>query len=242
MKISATIKNIINESNINNDNNILTLPDRKLSPKEYKDFKKVMELAGAKWNRKHQGFLFEKSPHIKLNEFIKSGKAISDKKIYQFFETPELIVKEMIEYANISNHHTVLEPSAGKGAIAKHISQCDCIELNEDNRNYLIENGFNVVGEDFLQENKEYDIIIANPPFSKKKDIEHTLHMINLAKVRVVSIMSASILFNTDKKTENFKNILNGYHHQIIELPSGAFKTSGTMVKSVIVIINKRII
>ena len=134
------------------------------------------------------------------------------------------------------NGGTVLEPSAGRGAIAKFM-QCDCIELEESNRKYLLENGFNLIGDDFLQFQTPYDYIIANPPFSKQRDIDHVTHMIKLARKRVVSVMSASILFRTNRKTLEFRELVESKRGEIIPLPEGSFKASGTNVNTCVVVI-----
>jgi len=123
-----------------------------------------------KWNRKEKAHVFNESPLEILDEILLTGEYTDQKKEYQFFETPENIALQLIEMANIQDGETVLEPSAGKGAIAKHI-KCDCVELNEENRSYLIANKFNLVGKDFLEFNQKYDVIIGNPPFSKQQDI-----------------------------------------------------------------------
>lgn len=50
--------------------------------------------------------------------------------------------------------------------------------------------------------------------------------------------MSASIEFRTNKKTTEFKDLVDE-HGWIEPVEDGAFKASGTMVRSVIIVLNK---
>ncbi len=63
--------------------------------------------------------------------------------------------------------------------------------------------------------------------------------MIELADRRVVSVMSASLLYRENKKTLQFRELLTHYDHEIIELDEGVFKASGTNVKTIILVLNK---
>ena len=85
--------------------------------------------------------------------------------------------------AGIKKGETILEPSAGKGAIARYIMDCDCVESNEENRKYLSKHGYNLVGNDFLTFNQEYDVIIANPPFSKQQALKSECNSRRLALI-----------------------------------------------------------
>jgi len=164
MKISNDVADVLSNSRI--DGQELYLPDIQLDRKLYMAVNKVLVAIGGKWNRAKKSHIFDCYPEYKIEEILLTGEYTDAQKEYQFFETPENIAKKLIEMANIQPGETVLEPSAGRGAIAEHIDGCDCIELNPENNLYLIENGFNVVGTDFLKSKKRYDIIIANPPFS----------------------------------------------------------------------------
>lgn len=143
-----------------------------------------------------------------------------------------------------------MEPSAGDGAIIRPLDcNVDCCEIQKD----LYENsvwrkvpGVKLVGWDFLEYNPGpvYDKIVANPPFTRQQDIDHVSHMIDcLAEGgRIVSIMSNGVTFRTNKKTTEFfekidRECPGGF--QIHKVEDGAFKTSGTMVNTVIIVIDK---
>lgn len=246
MKIDTEYLKVIDQSTIKD--NKLFLPDMQLDRKTYLGVNKVLESLGGKWNRKEKCHIFPNDIEDAINEAMLTGEYTDQKKEFNFFETPEDIAKKLVELACIKTGDVVLEPSAGKGAIAQHIilngmwsSRCHllCIEIMDDNIFYLTTHGYKVVHVDFLTYNEPCDVIIANPPFTKQQDIDHVNHMIKLAKRKVVSIMSSSINFRENKKTKEFRKLLNKYDHQIIALPPGAFKESGTMVNACIVVVNK---
>lgn len=233
MKISNDVANVLANSRV--EENRLFLPPEQLDRKLYVSVNKVLEAIGGKWNRKEKAHLFDGCPEGTVEEILQTGEYTNAKNEYNFFETPEPLAKRLIELAGVSGG-TTLEPSAGRGAIAKFM-RCDCIELEEGNRKYLKENGFNIVGDDFLQFQKNYDYIIANPPFQKQQDIEHVTHMIELARNRVVSVMSASVLFRTNRKTLEFRELVKSRRGEITPLPEGSFRSSGTNVNTCVVVV-----
>jgi predicted RNA methylase len=102
----------------------------------------------------------------------------------------------------------------------------------------LISRGFKVVDSDFMKHTEEYDVIVANPPFSKQQDIDHVNKMMDIAKRRVVSVMSASVLFRDNKKTVAFRKRVEDLGGTFEELPEGTFKESGTNVRTCIVCVD----
>ena len=98
-----------------------------------------------------------------------------------------------------------------------------------------------VVGRNFLEHKGSYDRIIANPPFSKQQDIDHIMHMHSLLKPGgiLVSVVSESPFFRINKKSVAFREFLEANNAEIIPLDTGAFKESGTMVKTRIIKMEK---
>ena len=239
MKISNEVANVLANSKINGQE--LYLPDGQLDRKLYMVVNKVLVAIGGKWNRKLKAHVFDCYPGYKIEEILLTGEYINAKKEYQFFETPENIAKKLIYIASIQPGETVLEPSAGRGAIWKFIGYppCDCIEINRENQLHANKIDMPLIGSDFLECHKKYDVIIANPPFSKQQDVDHITHMIELANRCVVSVASASVIFRTNKKTENFRTLVDVYGGEIIPLPEDSFKESGTRVNTCIVHIEK---
>jgi len=85
-----------------------------------------------------------------------------------------------------------------------------------------------------------YDKVVMNPPFEKQADIDHVLHAFKFLKPggRLVSIMASSVTFRENKKTLDFKELVD-LHGFIEHNLAGAFKASGTMVNTVTVVLDK---
>ena len=156
----------------------------------------------------------------------------------------------MVRLAKLDQYDTILEPSAGQGAIIKAINKvCDCVpdcyELMDVNRTILNDTGlsFNLIGDDFFGHNnrREYSKIIANPPFTKNQDIDHIKHMYSFLKDdgKLVSVASTSWQHGSHKKQVAFREWLDEVGAEVTELPAGTFKESGTNIATVIVEINK---
>jgi hypothetical protein len=81
-----------------------------------------------------------------------------------FFQTPEVCVQALVDRSALWHEERILDPSAGNGPISK----------------VLRRNGFDFVdefdihpspGKDFLKDEYEhYDVVVCNPPYSKKND------------------------------------------------------------------------
>lgn len=168
------------------------------------------------------------------NEKRKKEAELSKLNITGFFPTPTKVIDRMIEESDIESGMTVLEPSAGKGNIAERIREehkditLDVVEFNNTLHDYLKSQDFNVVGEDFLKFEGNYDRIIMNPPFEKGQDIDHVQHAYNLLKPggRVVAIMSEGPFFRGDKKATGFREWLEENGGVSDKLEGGSFKDS----------------
>ena len=238
MKVKNEVADALANSTVEENN--LYLPNVQLERNLYLAVNKVLVAIGGKWNRKAKAHVFDKPPADALEEILLTGEYTDQKVEYQFFETPEVLAKRLVEMADIQEGETVLEPSAGKGAIAKLLPNCDCVELEDGNHQYLQENGFAVVGSDFLSFREKYDVIVANPPFSKQQDIDHVSHMLCLAVQCVVSVMSVGVMFRTNKKTVAFRELIDRLGGTIELLPDNSFAESGTKVRACVVCVNRR--
>ena len=93
----------------------------------------------------------------------------------QFYPTPKGLAKELIGMMDLTAISTVLEPSAGTGALLEALDEaqrycgysCHCIESNEERRATLKGKDFPVVWDDFLTFDTlfPYSAILMNPPF-----------------------------------------------------------------------------
>lgn len=160
------------------------------------------------------------------------------------FPTPPEVVSKMLAIANIADGERVLEPSAGKGAIADLIRSgeaCCAIELGEINytlRELLQHKGHDLVSDDFTEykPGPVYDCIVMNPPFSKCQDIDHVLHAFSLLKPggRLVAIMSEGTFFRQKSKEVDFREKLSSVGHSE-KLESGALADKAQAQRSNVV-------
>jgi PRTRC genetic system protein E len=246
--------------------NTVKLPNIQLDPKtEYQSLKKVLELAGGRWNTKAAGFVFEEDP-TELLAALQRGEKLNPKKEFQFFATPTNLANYLVSIAydvhlkgafEFGGNPKILEPSAGDGAIVKAIvkhfpdQRVDCFELMEQNRIKLQQlTGADIQGNDFLDAvtqdtmnmyREQYDLVIANPPFRNGQDIDHIRAMYKCLKPGglVVTLSSPSWTFQENKKAQDFREWLAELNADKEEVPSGTFKESGTGVATYIITIKK---
>lgn len=247
MKIKPEVLNVLKMSTVNEETNLLFLPNIQLDRKLYVEVNKCLEGIGGAWNRKLKGHLFDHNPSDDLDEMINTGEWTDKKKEYQYFPTPKNIVFQMINLANIQSTELVLEPSAGQGSILEEFPKNTpyvAIELMPENCKVLKDKGYSVAQTDFLSWNpvEKFDKIIANPPFTKQQDVKHVLHMWDCLKKggRLVSIVSESPFFRENNLSKEFRSWLDENNGEIIELDAGDFKESGTMVKTRIIVVDKK--
>lgn len=208
---------------------------------------KVLEAMGGKWNRKARGHVFEGDPSEKIRDAIEASRVVNVKKTVEFFETPPALARQLVAMAAIGPGMKVLEPSAGRGAIADAVRDAcpdcrlDVVEIEELNRKILKEKGHRLAGKDFMKFRKKgYDRIVMNPPFSRQQDIAHVTRAFGLLAPggRVVSVMSAGVKFRQDKRATAFRELVD--EHGVVEdLPPESFIESGTGVNAVVVILER---
>ncbi|MCM1275490.1 MAG: hypothetical protein NC299_09000 [Lachnospiraceae bacterium] len=238
MKIEKEVIEVLAKSNVEgNTMEITEQLDRAL----YLKVNKVLKAIGGKWVSAKKRHVFESDVEDILQDIILTSEYTDARTEFQYFPTPDALAKQLVEEAEIKPGECCLEPSAGRGNIAKFMPGCDCIELNPDNRKFLTESGFNVVAEDFMkfEPQCDYDVIVMNPPFSKQQDIMHVIKAISIAKRCVIAVMSASVLWRTDKRTDNFRVLVESFGGRIEALPEKVFKESGTMVNTCKVTVRK---
>lgn len=238
IEIAPEVMDVLNKSTITATS--VTLPPGNLSRDLYVAVNKVLEAAGGKWSKKDKAHVFQEDPRPVLGVALETGtvaKLVTEKQEYQAFFTPKELAQYMVMRADVEGK-TVLEPSAGDGALADACKvagakRVDCIELNPRYVDRLAKKGHNVTPGDFLavEPRPIYDRVVMNPPFTKNQDIKHVEHALKCVRPggAVVAIMAS----NTDRKW--FKELK---HMRTIEqIGDGAFKESGTNVNTVLVTI-----
>ena len=253
MKIAQDIMDVLIHSKV--EGNQLFLPPTQLERKLYVSVNKILEDLGGTWNRGKKCHIFPLhiDPSDILDEIIVSREWVDKKKEFQFFETPDELAEHLVELAEIKDYHKVLEPSAGKGRILKHLSAVSnsvyAVELEKNNFEYVRNNFQNVKiwNNDFLKicDEKdfpqEFDRVIMNPPFSKGQDVKHIFQAWDLLVKDgiLVSIVSESPFFRENKLSVEFKKWIDENNVDVIDLGIGAFKSSNTMVKTRIIVARK---
>ena len=207
---------------------------------------------GGKWNRKHQAHVFGDDPSSALEQVLLTGE-ITGPKDFGFFVTPPDLARRLVELAELTPTCTVLEPSAGHGALAEEAAKVvgrtriQCVELLDSNVKVLTGLGFAVHQADFLGMSgfsMPFDCAIMNPPFSvqgdSQADVSHVVHAWGMVKPkgRLVAIMSAGVSFRDTKKSVAFRELV-GQYGSIEVNPEGSFVASGTNVNSVMIVLNK---
>lgn len=244
MKIENSVLEVLSVATVSG--NTLTLAgdlDRSL----YVKVNKILEAAGGKWNKKAKCHVFDSDAESRVEQMILTGDIEIPKDEFNYFPTPKEVVELLIDKSGLEKGMIILEPSAGQGAIANVCASRGafvvCYELMKANFEILSKNEalWSVTNLDFLLEPPKpvYDRVIMNPPFFKQSDIKHVTHALKFLKEdgKLVSVMSAGVVFRNNKLTTDFKNLVFSRGGSIDPLPEGAFKESGTMVNTVIVTI-----
>ena len=164
---------------------------------------------------------------------------------FGYFPTPPPIVQRMIRLADLKPGMRVLEPSAGRGAIAKPLAALgnavDCVELLDDNALAIKADGYaaTLTVDDFLSmpATPTYERVVMNPPFGRQADIRHVLHAHRFLKPGglLVSVMSNAVTFRTNRLTGDFRTLVGRCGGTAQPLPAGSFTVSGTEVHTVLV-------
>lgn len=247
MQIETAVLNALGNAQINGS--VLKLVEQ-MDRSLYVRTNKVLEAAGGKWNRKAGGHVFEGDAAAAMDLIILTGEINTTKtKAQQFgyFPTPFDLGNRVIALAQIHPGMTVLEPSAGRGALAylaaAEGAHVDCVELMDANFSAL-ENGMklrSIRQADFLtlEPTEKYDRVVMNPPFDKQADLRHVLHAMTFLKDggRLVSVMAAGVTFRTNRLTTEFRDLVDQRGGVIEPVPEGTFKESGTSVNTVVVTI-----
>lgn len=220
--------------------------------------KRVMVALGGKW-RARKGFVF--AADVDAQELVRlaieTGE-ILDPRAADFFETPSPLADRVVALADIRPGDRVLEPSAGRGALALAVRRaCPeahvlCVEPLPAHRAALEAEGFELIGEDFLELDEPapflahapepFDAIVANPPFSKRADIEHVEHMLRFLRPggALVAIMSAGAEHREDRKAAALRKRIEELGGHFERNPDGAFLESGTAVRTVTLVIPRK--
>ncbi|MCW2904116.1 MAG: hypothetical protein JWO67_6381 [Streptosporangiaceae bacterium] len=244
MKVPTDVLAILDEATTDGPN--LYLPGQ-LDRPTYVKVDKALKAAGGKWNRSAKAHVFDRDAADAIDSLMLTGEIATAQEL-GYFPTPSAVVDQLLELAEVRPGMRVLEPSAGRGAIARPLAELgaevDCVEIDRDRADLLITGGFlgRVVRcQDFLTLAPEpvYDRVVMNPPFARQQDIDHVLHALKFLRPggRLVSVMALGVLFRQNRKAEDFRKLVADRGGDIEELPAGSFKVSGTGINTVVAFI-----
>ncbi len=244
MKVDNEVLAVLSRADTNGTH--LTLVGQ-LDRSLYTRTNKVLEAAGGKWNKKAKAHVFDGFADDAMEQVILTGEITVVKQEFGFFPTPPDVVARLIELSDIKDGMAALEPSAGTGNIVGMLYQAGAevfaVELLEANVAALKRQDLctSITWGDFLAQPPmpDFERVVMNPPFAKQADIHHVLHALKFLKPDglLVSVMSASVTFRDNKLTTDFRDLVRARGGDIEAVADGAFKSSGTMVNTVIVII-----
>lgn len=247
MKVDQKIVEILSLCRV--QDNTVILPDGQLDRATYLAVDKVLTFMGGKWNRKTKGHLFDHDPSDDLDNVILAGEVSNHKKDFQFFPTPKAVAERVCDLAEITSECNCLEPSCGKGNIADEMWSRNPhmllgLELDIIHKECLDQKPYlTTVGVNFLTHDLDllFDRICQNPPFAHLQDVDHVYKAYSVLAPGgiLVSVMSMAPFYRSDKKSQLFRTWLDEVGAEVENLPEGAFKESGTMVKTCIVKIRK---
>lgn len=241
VKLDDDVRVVLERSTITESS--LTLPDQ-LDRDLYERVNKVLSAAGGKWNRPAKAHLFPRDPRAALGLALATGGIANEAKALQQYFTPPWLATVACDEAGIDGGMTVLEPSAGAGALAleafRRGAKVHCIELDLKLATDLRVAGYCTVQQaDFLglQVRETWDRVVMNPPFAEGRDVAHVLHAVRFVKPggRLVAIMPAGILSGARRDQVRVRDLAAG---QIRLLPEKSFTDAGTDVRTVLVTID----
>ncbi len=248
ISIADEVMDVLKRSTITDTS--LKLPDGQLDRTLYDKVNKIIVTAGGKWSRSHRAHLFTSDPRAALGMALETGEVLNVKQTFQEFFTPADLAEELCDLGGVNEHDRVLEPSAGHGNIAlaalRRNCRVICCEIQSASADKLRDNSGLIVWEgDFLKLPNDMfrpmDKVVMNPPFTGGQDREHVQHAFNFLRPggMLVSIMSGNTSTGTTKAHKSFQKWVEELDGEFIPVEDGAFKESGTGVKTEILRIRR---
>lgn len=247
MKIPATILAILHAATT--DGPHLHLVGPRMDARLYQRVNDVIEGAGGRWDKNAQSHVFPGDAAQAIAAVLNAGQVTTvreARQASQYFPTPTAVVERLVELAELEPGMTVLEPSAGRGAIAETLAACgavvDCIERDPDHAAVLQRAGVarKVDVADFLTVPcaPDYNRVVMNPPFTNGADIQHVTHALRFLKPDglLVAVMSWGVTYGKGPAAK-FRALVEERGGAVESVPEKAFAESGTDVRTVMVAI-----
>jgi len=151
-----------------------------------------------------------------------------------FFPTPEPVIRTMLDFADVREGQSVLEPSAGIGSICDLLAplgaSITCCERQFSLVEILKAKGYETESRDFIEwlTERRFDRVLMNPPFENLQDIDHIqkAHGLLADGGRLVSVVSSGPFFRSDKKSLSFREWVGRIGADVIDLAEGSFRSA----------------
>nr|DAP69857.1 MAG TPA: Chromatin remodeling complex ATPase [Caudoviricetes sp.] len=167
-----------------------------------------------------------------------------------YFPTPEPLGYKMVEWAGLGEGDSVLEPSAGHGAIARYVPKTNEMVSIEPSQSLFTKLQLKAggLGRKFLNNtfenyalNNKHDVIVMNPPFGKAgalaiQHVDKAFKHLDEGG-RIVAIIPRG---STDKKFDKWYNEQKNVAMRAeVNLPDILFQQAGTRVVCRVVVLDK---
>ncbi|MFB7742526.1 hypothetical protein [Streptomyces sp. NPDC056132] len=244
MKIDPDVLDVIRAATVDGPALHLNgLLDRKL----YERVNLALHAVGGVWHRHRKAHIFPGDAADAIAGLLSTGEVITDVD-RGYFPTPAPTVERLLDLAELEPACEVLEPSAGRGAIAEALAArgavVDCVELDAARAEHIRAGAYarQVTTADFftVPVERRYRRVVMNPPFAGRQDIRHVERALRFVQPGglLVSIMYGSLTYRTDSRTKDFLARIWEARGAMWELPPDAFPAVG--VSTVIVVIPVR--
>ncbi|PHM72334.1 DUF4942 domain-containing protein [Xenorhabdus sp. KJ12.1] len=162
---------------------------------------KIYIMIGGQKDEKQNGyyrFAFDPKP---VFEYLFINGTLPDQDSHQFYPTKGEVRRRAVDFAEVREGHSVLEPSAGFGDLLYTLPDgvdILAVEIHPVAAATLRFKGYDAVQGDFLTlkltELGLFDRILMNPPYSNYRWVYHVLHALSFLKPggKLVAILPAS--------------------------------------------------
>jgi len=235
---------------------VIRINSGQLDRKTYEAVNVVLDALGGKWDRKNKGHICSYDPSDALASVVSTGQ-VPDKNPLAYFPSTQVVVDSMIDRLILYGTNkvcTILEPSAGDGAIVAALRQriprsigIVAVEIDPGRAQQIRDRKLpdvEVIEADFLQWQPArggFEAILMNPPFrTPNLPLAYLDHIERALSMRakegiLLAVTPIGWQYSGNRaRLVQFREMVEreGY---TLELPEKAFSSSGTDVRSCVV-------
>ncbi|WP_030236847.1 RsmD family RNA methyltransferase [Streptomyces sp. NRRL S-350] len=215
----------------------------------YEQVDRVLKEMGGRWDSRTavRAHVFPYRVEEHMRQCLTAGE-FPTRTEQGWFPTPPSLTMQICDLAGVYAGTTVLEPSAGSGALTAELARrgalVDAVEIDPVRADVLRRQGDcrAVIRDDFLSLDpldypEGFDRIVMNPPFAR--GLDHIKHAIGFMKDDgiLVSVMSQGLMWWSDRASVEFRAMVEEVGGEIEALPEDSFAVCGTNVRTCLVFI-----